>query len=89
MKGQKTGGRKANTPNKTTEELRGLVQSFIEANITQLQADFDLLEPKDRLLFIEKMLKMIIPAPITSISQLSESDLDILIQKLKNESKKD
>jgi len=39
-------GRKAGTPNKTTEELRGLFQSFIEANIDTLQADFDqLTEP--------------------------------------------
>jgi len=85
MKGKKTGGRTKGTPNKTTEELRGLVQNFLENNIERLQEDFDLLEPKDRLNFIEKIMKLVIPAPITSLEQLSEYDLDILIEKLKME----
>jgi len=85
MRKQKTGGRKKGVPNKTTEELRSMVQLFIENNIERLQTDFDLLEPKDRLNFIERLLKMVVPAPISDLSQLSESDLDTLIDKLKKQ----
>ena len=85
MRKQKTGGRKKGVPNKTTEELRSMVQLFIENNIERLQTDFDLLEPKDRLNFIERLLKMVVPAPISDLSQLSERELDTLIDKLKKQ----
>jgi len=78
-------GRKPGVPNKTTEELRKLVQSFIEANIEDVQAQYDLLEAKDKLLFLEKLLKIVLPPPIISLEQLSEADLQTLINKLKNE----
>jgi hypothetical protein len=77
-------GRKKDVPNKSTEELRRLLHEFVSANIETLQADIDLLEPKDRLAFVERLLKHILPAPITSLDQLSETDLDILLKKLKN-----
>lgn len=60
-KGLKTGGRKKGIPNKTTEELRDTVQAFIENNIDGIQENFDLLEPKEKLLFIEKMLNYSLP----------------------------
>lgn len=78
-------GRKKGVPNKSTEELRKMLHEFVSANIETLQADFDLLEPKDRLAFVERLLKHILPAPITSLSQLSEEDLDLLLEKLKAE----
>jgi hypothetical protein len=71
-------GRKAGTPNKTTEELRGLFQSFIEANIDTLQSDFDKLEPKDRLSFIERLARLVLPTPNPQETELAE-----LIEKLK------
>jgi hypothetical protein len=76
-------GRKAGTPNKTTEELRGLFQSFIEANIDTLQADFDQLEPKDRLSFIERLARLVLPTPNPQETELAE-----LIEKLKQHESK-
>jgi hypothetical protein len=76
-------GRPKGSPNKTVEEVRGLVQQFVENNLETLQADFEQLEPKDRLLFIERLLKHVLPSPIASLEQLSEADLDILLDKLK------
>lgn len=60
-KGYKTGGREAGTLNKTTSELRNTIQSFIEKNIDEMQKNFDLLEPKDKLMFIEKLLNYTLP----------------------------
>lgn len=59
--GYKTGGREAGTPNKTTQDLRNIIQSFIDRNIDEMQKNFDLLEPKDKLSFIEKMLQYSLP----------------------------
>lgn len=65
--GQKKGqtgnlnGRPKGTPNKTTGQLRNAVQAFIENNIERMQENFDLLEPKEKLLFIEKMLNYSLP----------------------------
>ena len=57
-------GRPKGSPNKTSEEIRVMLQDFIDANLETLQADFDLLEPRERLGFIERLLKHILPAPI-------------------------
>lgn len=78
-------GRKKGVPNKSTNELRGLLQNFIEQNIEQLQADFNNLEPYQKLTILEKYLKFVLPPIINDLSQLSERDLDILIEKLKRE----
>jgi hypothetical protein len=78
-------GRKKGVPNKTTDELRGLFQSFLEANIETLQSDFDQLEPKERLSFIERIAKMIIPAPLHELQRLTDEQLDELINRLKKQ----
>jgi hypothetical protein len=54
-------GRPKGSLNKSTDELRQTVQSFIENNIDSMQSNFDLLEPKEKLLFIEKILCYTLP----------------------------
>jgi hypothetical protein len=83
-------GRPKGSQNKTTSEIKNLMQSFISANMDALQSDFDALEPKDRLMFFEKALRFILPTQSTqelNINSLSESELialtDSLIEKLK------
>ncbi len=56
-KRQKTGGRIAGTPNKVTKELKEVVKGFLNANAKSLQKDFDELQPNERLIFFEKLLK--------------------------------
>jgi hypothetical protein len=77
-------GRERGKPNKTTEQLRTMLHNFISDNIETLQNDFEKLKPAERLSFIERLLKHVLPAPLTDISQLSETDIDFLIEKLKN-----
>lgn len=63
-------GRPKGVPNKTTNELRGLLQSFIEQNLEQIQADYEGLEPYQRLTILERLLKFVLPPMITDLSQI-------------------
>lgn len=76
-------GRPKGTPNKSTDELRTLLQNFIDDNMETLQADFDKLEPKDRLNFIDRLLKHVLPAPLQELERLTDEQLDELITRLK------
>ena len=61
----KTGGRKKVVPNKTTTGLREIITSFVSTNMETLQQDFDQLEPKERIILLEKFLKYALPAKPT------------------------
>jgi len=71
--GMKTGGRRKGTPNKSTVEMRDFVSKFVSANLTTLQTDFDQLEPKERLQFLEKLLGYTLPK-FQSITMMEEID---------------
>ena len=57
----KTGGRGKGTPNKATSEIRLWLSGLIEDNLEQIEADLKALEPKDRLLILEKFMQYTIP----------------------------
>lgn len=88
--GNKTGGRIKGTPNKTTGQLKSLVNDFISENWAQVQKDFKSkrLHPRDRLFFVEKLLKYSVPimgSTNTSLEikkqleSLSDADLDKVV----------
>lgn len=54
-------GRPKGKQNKTTTELKEAINLIVSNNIDKLQSDLDKLEPKDRLVFIEKLFKYSIP----------------------------
>lgn len=86
QKGQ--GGRKPGKPNKITQDLRQWINSFIEDNREQVQRDWLQLEPKDRLIMFERLLKYSLPtlqAVSTEINfeQLTDDQLDEIINRLK------
>jgi hypothetical protein len=58
-KGQ--GGRKPGRPNNATKTLREFIGSFLDKNRTTLQKDFESLDPKDRLIMFERLLKYSLP----------------------------
>lgn len=76
-------GRPKGVPNKSTEELRSTLKAFIEGNLERMQADFDALEPHQRLTMLERFLRHVLPPMVTDLSQLSEKDLDVLLERLK------
>ena len=70
-------GKKKGTPNRTTEQLRTMVQTLIESNWNRIQYDLDQLKPSDRLTFIYNLLKFVLPDPV-SYEKLSEEQLEQL-----------
>lgn len=75
-------GRKPGAKNKTSEELRSVVQAFIEANWQKVQADFNALKPGERLAFLNNLLRHVLPEPITP-DRLTEEQLEQLHTYLK------
>ena len=81
-------GRPKGQPNRTTEEVRRLLQSFIEGKINELETIWKDLESWQKLQFMDRLLKHTLPAPLHSIEQFSEEDLDLLIHKLRQKQAK-
>ncbi len=77
-------GRPKNSKNKTPEEIRQLIQNFIERNIDKLQTDFDKLAPEKKLTFIEKLFSHVLPKPLNELERLTDEQLDEIINRLKN-----
>jgi hypothetical protein len=92
MKGFKAGfderrniaGRPRGAKNKNPEELRSLLNEFLHSNFATVQKRFDGLDPKDQLLFYERLLKHILAPPVLDISKLNEQQLDDLLTRIKN-----
>lgn len=83
------GGRPKGTPNKITGNLREWINDFINDNREQVQADFKALEPKDRIVMFEKLLKYALPtlqatSLTTDFEKMTDEQLDEIINKLKN-----
>lgn len=55
-------GRPKGVPNKATKDIRKWINNFLSDNLSQIQEDFKNLEPKDRVLLFEKLLKYSVPA---------------------------
>lgn len=86
----KTGGRQKGTANKASSQLRGMITDFLHENWQQVEEDFKdpKLHPRDRLAFIEKLLKFAIPTLASTdatvelksqLESLSEEDLDKVV----------
>ena len=78
-------GRKSGVPNKSTEALRSLFAVFLQNNIDTLQTDFDQLEAKERLMYIERVAKLVLPAPLHEIDKLSEEQFQELLNRIRHE----
>jgi hypothetical protein len=77
-------GRPAGRPNIATDEVRRWILRFLDANVDDLQSDYDVMSPREKLTFIEKLLKHVLPPPLHPLQQLSDAEIDKLIFKLKN-----
>jgi len=60
-KGTKSGGRSIGTQNKITRDLKETINDFLNNNIDSLQDNFNQLDAKDKINFIERLLRYSIP----------------------------
>lgn len=84
------GGRAKGTPNKVTSNLREWVSDLIDCNRAQAKKDLKALEPKDRLIIIERLLAYVMPKVQSidaslSIERLTDEQLDRVIKQLTEE----
>jgi len=68
MKGRKTGGRVAGTPNRITVQLRASLAMVLQGEIEQLPQHFDKLSPAQRVSAVLKVAELLLP----SLSQWDE-----------------
>lgn len=54
-------GRPKGKPNKVTSELKSWIQQIIDGNRGKFEEDIEKLEPKDRLMIIEKLMNYVVP----------------------------
>ena len=72
--GNKYGGRQKGTPNRMTKELRVLLKDILYQKLEQLQERLELLEPKQRIELIIKLMPYILPK-VNSISHTTNEPL--------------
>lgn len=89
IKGQS--GNRAGKPkgaaNKQTTDLRKWINEFIEDNREQIKEDWLKLEPKERIVMFEKLLKYTLPtlqatSLTTDFDRLTDEQLDVVVKEL-------
>ena len=80
-------GRPKGKPNKVTSEVRTWLAELIDKNRTQIVRDLKALEPKDRLIVLEKFMQYTTPKMQSmdakiDIERLTEGQLDLIINEL-------
>ena len=73
--GNKYGGRQKGTPNRMTKKLRVLLKDIIYQELEEVQERFSLLEPKQRIELIIKLMPYVLPK-VNSISHKTNEPLD-------------
>lgn len=73
--GKKYGGRQKGTPNRMTKELRVLLKDIMYQELEKIQERFSLLEPKQRIELIIKLMPYVLPK-VNSISHKTNEPLD-------------
>lgn len=84
--GNRGGGRPKGSKNRATKDLRQFVDDFINNNRDKIQEDFDLLEPKERIDTIIKLMDYLLPklkrteintgGNTEDLSKLTDEELD-------------
>lgn len=88
------GGRQKGTPNKVTASVKEWISKVINKNRRQMERDLKELEPKERLMMLEKLMAYVIPKQqaVTAdvdISALTEEQLDNVVNSLLTQMQED
>lgn len=80
-------GRPVGSLNRSTTDLRVQVRDFLTSNWAKVQEKFDSLEPREQLIFLERLLKYSIPQMSTisakiDYENLTDTDLDTILDRL-------
>jgi len=71
-------GRPLGSTNVVTNELRYFIVQFLNKNLEGIQDTFDQLEAKEKLNFIEKLLKHVIPKPMETEEPFQVTSIEII-----------
>lgn len=69
------GGRAKGTPNKVNATAKQWLASLIDKNRLQMERDLKQLQPKERLVILEKLMQYVIPKSPISIEQKQQVDM--------------
>lgn len=83
------GGRAKGTPNKVTSSIRDWLTELVNKNKTKIKRDLDALDPKDRLVMLEKFMQYVVPkqqsvATSIDLASLSDEQLGNVVDELLN-----
>lgn len=73
-------GRPKGASNRNTEEIRNVFSELLTANIENIQADLDSLDPKDRLAMLFKLSEFIIPKLQSTKMDISTESIPLTIK---------
>ena len=81
-------GRPKGTPNKVTADLRAKINEIVDKQVDLINDDLEALEPKERLMIVEKLLSYCLPKLQAQsfdidLNTLSDEQLDQVINHLK------
>jgi hypothetical protein len=87
MRGKKTGGRQAGTPNKTTGVTKKVISDLLDHYNTsgKMVDDFDKLDPKDRITIAEKLMQYVMPKMQSTAVDMTLNDEKKTIEDTLNE----
>lgn len=91
---EKTGGRKAGTPNRISGTVKEWLSGLIDRNREQIEADLKKLSPKERLQMLEKLMQYVVPkqqavSAKVDFGKMSEEQLNRVINELTKEVEND
>ena len=91
---EKTGGRKAGTPNRISGTVKEWLSGLIDRNREQIEADLKKLSPKERLQMLEKLMQYVVPkqqavSAKVDFRKMSEEQLNRVINELTKEVEND
>jgi hypothetical protein len=81
-------GRPKGSQNKATADLRQWLADFVHGQRDQILQDWQSLEPKDRIIMFEKLMRFVLPTLQattlqTDFERLTDTQLDDIIKELK------
>lgn len=86
----KSGGRQKGTPNRVTRDVREWLSKLINKSRRQIERDLQELEPKDRVMILERLMQYVVPkqqAIKADIANLTDDELSDVANRILSEIK--